>query len=441
MSKIYNYRTGKLYESEGSYKITVSCRPLSNDVTVDNDDNGMVDDIFTSFSEAKDTIKDVMISSLFDNEGISEEDAEVIDNRDGYVVTVPEYKEWTFVVSDNITESTHTPFRQIYNDTYDGYNADRLDFDYDPEGMAYDNMNWESSAEAIEMEKHNRIGGFDKTEDQPYIDALNSIFDKIEVKCPDLYNEITNREWRFGRNNEMKGRLVIDMGTFILVNGERLCDEGIDSLCDEMIKLLDYDGCCVEESVSSRFSRLRSIYEASDDNDGEDNDKNNDDEDNDSDDEEGGDDEDDKKGDDEDGDGDDDEEAELKAVLVTVYKKDKDKFKDELVDAGISEDDIEILEDDDDDEDDDEATVDFRIDAGSILELKDYLEKKGIDLEEKIGGEIVDDDEDGDDKDGEEGGDEGGDKEGGDDDENEIDNLDFGDLGDIFGGDNSGEEK
>ncbi|HAH18072.1 MAG TPA: hypothetical protein DCL29_03575, partial [Eubacterium sp.] len=117
--------------------------------------------------------------------------------------------------------------------------------------------------------------------------------------------------------------------------------------------------------------------------------------------------------------GEEDKDEEMKAVIITVKKGDEDKCKDELIDAGISEDDIEILE-----ADEDADNIDIRIDVNSVMELKDYLSKKGIDLEEEIGGEIVSD-EDSEDSD-EENDDEN--KEG--DDEEEFD---FDNLGDIFG--------
>jgi hypothetical protein len=109
----------------------------------------------------------------------------------------------------------------------------------------------------------------------------------------------------------------------------------------------------------------------------------------------------------------------MKAVIITVKKGDEDKCKDELIDAGISEDDIEILEADEDDD-----NIDIRIDVNAVMELKDYLSKKGIDLEEEIGGEIVSDEDS--ENDNEENDDEN--KEG--DDEEEFD---FDNLGDIFG--------
>ena len=43
-----------------------------------------------------------------------------------------------------------------------------------------------------------------------------------------------------------------------------------------------------------------------------------------------------------------DQDEDMKAVIISVKKGDEDKCKDELIDAGISEDDIEILDADED---------------------------------------------------------------------------------------------
>jgi hypothetical protein len=67
--------------------------------------------------------------------------------------------------------------------------------------------------------------------------------------------------------------------------------------------------------------------------------------------------------------------------------------------------------------------------------LKDYLDKKGIDLEKEIGGEIVSDDEDSDSDDSDENKeDDDENKEGGDEEE-----FDFDNLGDIFGAEDAEE--
>ena len=98
-----------------------------------------------------------------------------------------------------------------------------------------------------------------------------------------------------------------------------------------------------------------------------------------------------------------------------------------------AEDDIEIL-----DAEDDEDTVKIKVDVNSVHELKDYLSGKGIDLEEKIGGEIIDDEE------GEEGKEKEDDDAAKDDKEKKDGDEDdpFGDMdfGDIFGDDEEGAE-
>ena len=169
------------------------------------------------------------------------------------------------------------------------------------------------------------------------------------------------------------------------------------------------------ESVAERFARLRKMFESDDDSDDDSNDETEKDK-------EGSDDnsdENDEGSDDSSDENNEDKDEEMKAVIITVKKGDEDKCKDELIDAGISEDDIEILE-----ADEDADNIDIRIDVNAVMELKDYLSKKGIDLEEEIGGEIVSD-EDSEDSDEEN------------DDENKEDDneeeFDFDNLGDIFG--------
>ena len=84
---------------------------------------------------------------------------------------------------------------------------------------------------------------------------------------------------------------------------------------------------------------------------------------------------------------DDVEEAELEAIVLTV--KDTEKVKKNLIDAGIPEEHIEVIPDNEEDEESKEGKL--RIDADDALTLKDYLSGLGIDLEEEIGAEIVDD--------------------------------------------------
>ena len=211
-----------------------------------------------------------------------------------------------------------------------------------------------------------------------------------------------------------------------------LGDDDIDDLPEEG----DFDGemdKIVGESVSSKFAKYRKVYEAAaevlnekgeeEDDDFSDifGDDKGDEDTKDKDSEE-------KK--DKDADADDTEDVPMTAVLLTVNKDDADKCKDEMIDAGIAEDDIEIL-----DAEDDEDTVKIKVDVNSVHELKDYLSGKGIDLEEKIGGEIIDDEE-GKEKEDDAAAEDGEKKKDGDEEDSFAD-MDF---GDIFGDDEEGAE-
>lgn len=151
----------------------------------------------------------------------------------------------------------------------------------------------------------------------------------------------------------------------------------------------------MNESVRGNFSKYAKIYESEDISEGDDDD--NDDaaddadkaEDADADKDDAADDADDKKDDEKDSDSKDND-VPMTAVLVKVAKEDVDKAKKQMIDAGVEEDDIDVVEGD---EDADE--VEIKVDANSIMALKDWLDTKGIDLEEKLGGEIVPPDEDG----------------------------------------------
>ena len=196
----------------------------------------------------------------------------------------------------------------------------------------------------------------------------------------------------------------------------------------------------VGESVSSKFAKYRKLYEAAsevlnekgeeDEDDysdifGDDADKPADKGDEEAKGKEG------EEADDKDADADDTEDVPMTAVLLTVNKDDADKCKDEMIDAGIAEDDIEIL-----DAEDDEDTVKIKVDVNSVHELKDYLSGKGIDLEEKIGGEIIDDEEgEGTEKKDDDSAEDGGEKK--DDEDDPFGDMDF---GDIFGDDEEGAE-
>lgn len=82
------------------------------------------------------------------------------------------------------------------------------------------------------------------------------------------------------------------------------------------------------------------------------------------------------------------EDVEMKAIVLTVLKKNVETVKSAMIEAGVSEDDINVDEMDDDASDDDK--VDIRVDVNSIDALKTYLESVGINLEEELDGEIID---------------------------------------------------
>lgn len=242
------------------------------------------------------------------------------------------------------------------------------------------------------------------------------------------------------------------------VNDDPDATADYEELAAEMDADGDADGETYNESVSSKFAKYRKLYESAineedeklneKDDKGDDSAESNDDwsdifgdESGDGDDK-GGDDKDDKgsddkddKDDDKDSDesGDETEDVPMTAVVLTVGKDDADKCKDEMIEAGIAEDDIEIIDGED------EENSKIKVDVNSVKELKDYLKGKGIDLEEKIGGEIVDDEEGDDNKDDDkEGDDKEDDKDGKESGDDDIENMDFGDL---FGDDDESSDE
>lgn len=195
-------------------------------------------------------------------------------------------------------------------------------------------------------------------------------------------------------------------------------EDKVEELAPGLMESLGIKSDNEDNSVASRFAKYRKLYEeesvTEDDSVTEDNkeedEKTSDNEDNPETDDNGEEGDKDDKGDDEE-----EEQDELTAVIIEVAKGDEDKAKDELIEAGVDEDDIEILsdeenkdddkkEDDEQNEDEDETedsedseeTVKIKIAVDSFDALKEYLEGKGFDLEEELGGEIVsDEDEDG----------------------------------------------
>ena len=263
------------------------------------------------------------------------------------------------------------------------------------------------------------------TDSKDFEDTYSTLEDAIE----DAYDIMTNvakndnideDDVAYDENGNTVTFTVDGVGkwVFTVESSQNECDNSV-SECDEnksednaSSEVNESNNDNANESVAERFARLRKMFESDDDsNDETENDK------------KGSDDNSDENGegsdDNSDENSEEDKDKEMKAVIITVKKGDEDKCKDELIDAGISEDDIEILE-----ADEDADNIDIRIDVNAVMELKDYLSKKGIDLEEEIGGEIVSD-EDSEDNDEEN------------DDENKEDDneeeFDFDNLGDIFG--------
>lgn len=227
----------------------------------------------------------------------------------------------------------------------------------------------------------------------------------IFVACPE--DEEPNFEITIEDDGEFERELDIPVD-------DDFEDELEDDLDSDYADEYDYDDDFKGESVASKFAKLRSLFEAEGEEESSDDEET----------EEPGD-EDSEEAEDTDGadsEESSDEDEEMTAVAITVKTDDVDACKDELIDAGVAEEDIEVLDDKD-------GETEIRIDVNSVMELKDYLSKKGIDLEEEIGGEIVSDDDDSEEsgEDGEEGSAENPDA------EEEVPELDIDDLGDIFG--------
>lgn len=337
--KFYNFSTKKVYESDGTFVVSVKETPLRDDVSVKEYE----DEEFYSYDEAIEYINDVLAPKILGEEGFDENDYQKEDDGMVVTVTVPNYKQWSFVI-----------------------NGDNL----------------------IECMEAKANGGKVNESEKP-ADGESSD-DASENSSEDKADEAAN------------------------------------------------------ESVATRFAKYRAMFESDDEDEsgdeGSSDDEGKGDEGSDSGEgssEKGGDDEDKDK--DKDGDeNSDDDEAEMTAIVLTVAHGDGEKLKKEMLDAkddndedyGFDEDNIEVIEGEDDEDDK------VKIDASEAFNLKKFLaDKKDIDLEDEIGGEIVDDsDEDSDDDSSsdDEGG-EGSDEEGKDG-EGE-DDFDFNDLGDIFGAD------
>lgn len=186
----------------------------------------------------------------------------------------------------------------------------------------------------------------------------------------------------------------------------------VDAIAPGLLEALEQDSEAekIDEnnSVATRFAKYRKLYE---DNSADEEKSDSEEEDDDSKKDDG-----EEKSDDEGKENSDDEgeeQDELTAIVLEVKKGDEDKLKDELIEAGVDEDDIEIITEDEDSEDEDkedepeeknegeeedgddedkDETVKVKIAVDSFDALREYLEGKGFNLEEELGGEIVSDD-------------------------------------------------
>lgn len=258
--------------------------------------------------------------------------------------------------------------------------------------------------------------------EEQYQNLDDAIEDTYEIMTNVASDQgINEDDVEYNENNDTVTFTVEGVGKWVFkaVPATNECGDNCDD--DDKANECNEDNGSMQESVSARFARLRKMFESDEDEDdnsgkGSDDAGNDDDNQDDANDDNSDDNADDNQEDNKDDENDDEE---MKAVILTVKKGDADKCKEELIDANIPEEDIEVIEGDEDAENDE-----VRVDVNSVMELKDYLAKKGIDLEEEIGGEIVSDDNDDDtDADNTEGGEEGGEEE----------EFNFDDLGDIFG--------
>lgn len=144
----------------------------------------------------------------------------------------------------------------------------------------------------------------------------------------------------------------------------------------------------VKESLRSRFARNRRIFEAEEtveDDNTEEDDSTEEQEENDTESEESTDSDSAEETSDEEFD-----DVDVKAITLKVLNKNVDKLKDALIEAGVEEDDIEVV-DNEDAEDDDEVGI--KVDVNSFDALKSYCDSIGINLEEELGGEVVSDED------------------------------------------------
>ena len=421
--KRYNYKTNKIYESVTVYRLSLD---------EFDDDEKLIGskDFEDTYSTFKDAIEDAyeIMTNIAKNDNIDDDDVDCEENGNSVVFTVDGVGKWVFTVVSSTEESF-----------VEHGNADVSESSIRKNVSRKSNKIYESAhTYTIRITENPDVEDFDLEKDtKPIEGSFDTIEDAIEFALDDCgkscvlfgislddveYDVMREKDMGYGSEGNPECNVVAEVYLKSNKDGHSWKYYVIDG---EDLVVYDNDdtNVLVNESVAERFAKLRKMFESEEDE--KDEDKSEDEIDDAESDEdenaESGEKEDDEKEDE-------DQDEEMKAVIISVKKGDEDKCKEELIDAGISEDDIEILEADEDAE-----NVDIRIDVNSVMELKDYLAKKGIDLEEEIGGEIVSDEDDSEDKD-EDDSDE-------DKDEEDEEKIDFENLGDIFGAEDDEDEK
>ena len=407
--KRYNFKTKKIYESVAAFKISLD-EFDANGKLVDSKD---FEDTYSTLDDAIEDTYEIM-TNVAASDGINEDDVAYEQDGNTVVFTVEGIGKWVFTVESSQVESE----KESYSNKEDLNEDMNYGRDLDPE--VRNSKGWKITS-IVRTNQNGKLLEEIPVEERMYVtydDAVEDAFAKAQAMCQEMGFDFDNDVDRF----EGGQRVIV-----ILPDGTSL------EFTLDKAQIRSYES--KNESVAERFAKLRKMFESEDDADDNSDDNNDEGSEDDPGAKEAGEKEDnsDEKSDDEKSDdekSDDEEEEDMKAVIITVKKGDEDKCKDELIDAGIAEDDIEIL-----DADDDAENIDIRIDVNSVMELKDYLDKKGIDLEKEIGGEIVSDDEDSDSDDSDENKeDDDENKEGGDEEE-----FDFDNLGDIFGAEDAEE--
>ena len=434
--KIYNFKNKKLYESNAVYTLSVE----EFDANGNSIDKNSFEDTYSTLEDALEDSYELMTNCAAE-EGYDEDDVEYVQNEDNVVFSTPDGKKWVFTASvknneseivecGDMGESEKANEEIVVPNPYAGNSTTTND------AAVVANSNRDSAprftlndAEIIwqwgELPK-----SFGEVEMDPsivYNYFKDFMLDTLVASAPAdngrIYPDaLENAMYAIVKLFTYEGRIssefvkkaIMDLINKLNIDVKNPVYKDVIGGIEDLTESVKEQN----ESVAERFSKLRKMFESDEEDSEESNDSDDSNDDN-SDDKEG----DDKEGDEENKDdsSDEDDDETMKAVIVTVKNGDEDKCKDEMINAGIAEDDIEIL-----DADEDAENVEIRIDVNSIMELKDYLSKKGVDLEEEIGGEIVDDSDEDNDSSDEDNDEEGKGKE-------DEDNFDFDNLGDLFG--------